>query len=117
MADMAVIPHEVYALVRDQMNPQLRVTGVLITMFDTRTNISREVVEKLENNPMTAGKIFQTVVRVNIKIAESQGAGQPVIHFDPSCHGAEAYRAFRGREPRMEALMRDRGYPVPEDSE
>ena len=76
------------------MNPHLEIAGILVIMFDTRTNISKEVMEKLQANPLMAGKIFQTVVRVNIKIAESQGVGQPVIYYDPSCHGAQAYRAF-----------------------
>jgi chromosome partitioning protein len=85
---------EVLDLVRAEINPELDLTGVLVTMFDTRTNISREVMDKLTAHPRLGGKIFKTVVRQNIRIAESQGAGVPVIHFDKSCHGAEAYRAL-----------------------
>ena len=85
---------EVYALVRDQMNPQIKLTGVLLTMFDTRTNISRQVEERLRADERLEPHIFKTIVRQNIKIAESQGAGVPIIHFDPSSHGAEAYRAL-----------------------
>jgi chromosome partitioning protein len=85
---------EVLDLVKAEINPELELTGVLVTMFDTRTNISREVMDKLAAHPRLAGKVFRTVVRQNIRIAESQGAGVPVIHFDKSCHGAEAYRAL-----------------------
>jgi chromosome partitioning protein len=85
---------EVFDLVRSQMNPELKLTGVLLTMFDTRTNVSRTVKEELEKHPRTGPVLFETIVRQNIRIAESQGAGVPVIHFDPSCHGAEAYRAL-----------------------
>ena len=76
------------------MNENLAVTGVLITMFDTRTNVSREVVEKLRADDRTKDKIFDVMVRMNIKIAESQREAKPVIHHDPACHGARAYRAF-----------------------
>ena len=83
---------DVYNLVREQMNPELRLTGVVITMFDTRTNVSKEVQERLLNDPRIGPFVFKTVVRQNIKIAESQGAGVPVINYDPNCHGARAYR-------------------------
>ncbi len=85
---------EVLDLVKAEINPELDLTGVLVTMFDNRTNISREVMDRLTAHPRLGGKVFKTVVRQNIRIAESQGAGVPVIHFDRSCHGAEAYRAL-----------------------
>ena len=85
---------EVLDLVKAEINPALDLTGVVVTMFDPRTNISREVMDKLSAHPRLGGKLFKTVVRQNIRIAESQGAGMPVIHFDKSCHGAEAYRAL-----------------------
>ena len=86
--------YEVFELVRDQMNPGLEITGVLITMFDTRTNVSRDVVEHLRRDAHFAARIFETILRLNIKIAESQGHGVPVIHYDRGCHGAQAYRAL-----------------------
>jgi chromosome partitioning protein len=83
---------EVLDLVRAEINPGLELTGVIVTMFDPRTNLSREVMDKLTAHPRLTGRVFKTVVRQNIRIAESQGAGEPVIHFDRSCHGAAAYR-------------------------
>jgi len=85
---------EIFDLVRENLNSGLELTGVLLTMFDTRTNISREVAEKLRRNERIAPVLFETVIRSNIRIAESQGAGVPVIHFDRRCHGAEGYRAL-----------------------
>ena len=85
---------EVFDLVKGQMNPDLALTGVLLTMFDTRTNVSKAVRDELRRHPRTGGVLFETMIRQNIKIAESQGEGVPVIHFDPTCHGAEAYRAL-----------------------
>ncbi len=86
--------YEVYELVSEQMNPDLLFSGVLVTMFDTRTKVSHEVVRKLKADPRTSHVLFETIVRTNIKIAESQGAGMPVIHYDVECHGAYAYRAL-----------------------
>ena len=97
---------EVYALVRDQMNPEIRLTGVLLTMFDTRTNMSKQVEEKLRADERLSPHLFKTIVRQNIKIAESQGVGEPVIYFDPTCHGAEAYRALAEEVMEQEELVK-----------
>jgi chromosome partitioning protein len=83
---------DVFGLIHGHMNPRLKLGGVLVTMFDTRTNVSKEVVDRLRADPRTDSALFQTVVRQNIKIAESQSVGVPVIHYDPTCHGAVAYR-------------------------
>ncbi len=87
-----------FGLARDATSGRVRLDlsfcGVLVTMFDTRTNVSKEVVECLRADPRTNGAIFETMVRQNIKIAESQAVGEPVIHYDPECHGAYAYRAL-----------------------
>lgn len=83
---------DIYSIVRDQMNPELRLTGVIITMFDTRTNVSKDVQEKLLNDYRVGPYVFKTLIRQNIKIAESQGEGVPVTVYDPGCHGAIAYR-------------------------
>jgi chromosome partitioning protein len=105
---------EVFELIRAQMNPGLALGGVLVTMFDTRTNVSKEVVEFLRKDRRTSGSLFETVVRQNIKIAESQGLGVPVIHYDPSCHGAIAYRALAQEVMAMESSMPERETPVAE---
>ena len=97
---------EVYELIRSQMNPKLRLTGVLVTMFDTRTNVSKGVMETLTGDPRTSDVVFTTVVRQNIKIAESQGVGIPVIHYDPTCHGAVAYRELAKEVMFMEAAVK-----------
>ena len=86
--------YEVYELVSDQMNRELVLSGVVVTMFDTRTKVSHEVLRRLRTDPRTCHILFQTVVRTNIKIVESQGARMPVIHYDAECHGAKAYRAL-----------------------
>jgi chromosome partitioning protein len=85
---------EVVAMIRDAMNRDLRVSGVLITMFDSRTNVARETVQRLRDDPRLRDHLFGVVIGNNIKIAESQKTGVPVIHFDSQCRGAAAYWAL-----------------------
>ena len=86
--------YEVYEIIKSQMNPALRIGGVLVTMFDTRTNVSKLVVDQLRSDKRTVNALFNVIVRQNIKIAESQAVGEPVIHYARDCHGAKAYRAL-----------------------
>jgi chromosome partitioning protein len=102
---------EVYEIIRSQMNAALKIGGVLVTMFDTRTNVSKLVVDHLQEHPRIINALFNTIVRQNIKIAESQAVGEPVIHYDPDCHGARAYRSLA-----LEVIDQEssRGGTVPE---
>ena len=92
---------EVLDLVKAEINPELELTGVIVNMFDPRTNISRAVLDKLTGYARLGGKIFATIIRQNIRIAESQGVGKPVIHFNRTCHGAVAYRDLAGEVDAM----------------
>ncbi len=85
---------EVLDLVKAEINPEIALTGVIVNMFDPRTKVAQRVMETMRGHERLGGKIFKTIIRQNIKIAESQGAGQPVIHFDRHCHGAVAYRVL-----------------------
>jgi chromosome partitioning protein len=85
---------EVVGMVREAMNPGLRVSGVLVTMFDARPNVSRVTLEAMRNDERLRPHIFATIVKQNIKVAESQKDGVPVIHFDPACPAAKAYVAL-----------------------
>jgi chromosome partitioning protein len=85
---------EVLDLVKGEINPQLNLSGVVINMFDPRTKVAQDVMGRLQTHPRLGGRLFKTIIRQNIKIAESQGVGQPVIHFDRHCHGAIAYRVL-----------------------
>ena len=64
----------------------------------------------LLEHPRTGPILYETIVRTNIKIAESQGQGVPVVHFDPECHGAQAHREL-ARE-----VLRRAGEEVPGDA-
>jgi chromosome partitioning protein len=85
---------EVVGMIREAMNPSLRVSGVLVTMFDGRTNVSKETLDTLRRDDRLREHIFTTTIKQNIKVAESQRDGVPVIHFDPACHASKAYMAL-----------------------
>jgi chromosome partitioning protein len=93
---------EVVGMIREAMNPALKVTGVLVTMFDGRTNVSKVTLETLRQDERLREHIFTTTVKQNIKVAESQKEGAPVIYFDPSCHAAKAYQALCSEVLEME---------------
>lgn len=78
------------ALVRRHLNPSLRIGGVLLTMFDARTNLSQQVVDEVRR--YFKEKVFGTVIPRSVRLAEAPSYGQPITLYDPSCRGAEAYR-------------------------
>ncbi|PIU67932.1 MAG: sporulation initiation inhibitor Soj [Armatimonadetes bacterium CG07_land_8_20_14_0_80_40_9] len=76
-------------LVRMRLSPELKVRGVLLTMFDTRTNLSKEVAEEIRN--YFKGKVFQALIPRSVRLSEAPSFGQPVIVYAPQSQGAEAY--------------------------
>jgi len=94
---------ETVALVSRRMNPALKVSGIVLTMFDSQTKLSSEVVNDLngfiENAkgkplPWAHAKIFESKIRRNIKLAESPSFGQTILKYEPQSHGAADYRAL-----------------------
>ena len=71
-------------------NPELSIEGVLLTMFDDRTNLSQQVRDNLLN--FFEDKLFKTTIPRNIRLAEAPSHGKPVALYDPRSRGAEAYR-------------------------
>jgi chromosome partitioning protein len=78
--------------VRAAANPRLAIAGVLLTMYDERTNLSRDVA--LEIRRHFADRVYETVVPRNVRLAEAPSHGQPVILYDIKSRGAEAYLAL-----------------------
>lgn len=92
---------ETVALVSKRMNPGLKVSGIVLTMFDAQTKLSTEVVNDLQgfieaakdqNLPWSGARIFKSKIRRNIKLAESPSFGQHIIKYEPSSNGATDYR-------------------------
>jgi chromosome partitioning protein len=80
---------ETVAIVQEGINPALRVTGMLMTMHDSRTRVSGEVIGEVRRHfPELA---FRTVIPRNVRLAEAPSYGEPVIRYDPHCAGADAY--------------------------
>jgi chromosome partitioning protein len=76
-------------LVQRQLNPSLAIEGVLLTMFDSRTNLSKQVLAEVRG--YFKGKVFYTVIPRNVKLAEAPSFGRPIVLYDAMSMGAEAY--------------------------
>jgi chromosome partitioning protein len=94
---------ETVQLVNRRMNPELKVSGVVLTMFDSQTKLSNEVVAELSGFieaakgqplPWAEAKLFKTKIRRNIKLAESPSFGQNILKYDPASNGATDYRSL-----------------------
>ena len=77
---------------RKKLNPQLTVEGILLTMADTRTILTKDVVAAIEQQYGAGHPIFDAVVRRSVRFGESAVAGQSILTYDPKNPGAEAYR-------------------------
>jgi len=105
-ADTALVPVqcEYYALeglsdlmstiriMKRALNPALELEGVLLTMFDGRTNLSLQVAEEVKR--FFPGKVYATVIPRNVRLSEAPSHGKPVQAYDPYSRGAEAYTAL-----------------------
>ncbi len=78
-----------YQLVKESINPRLEIEGVLLSMFDGRTNLSIQVVEEVKKHFKSL--VYTTVIPRNIRLAEAPSFGLPIIHYDNRSKGAEAY--------------------------
>ncbi len=76
-------------LVRESLNPALKIRGIVLTMFDPRTLLSSQVAE--EARKYFGNKVFNTVIPRNVRLAEAPSFGQPILFYDPGSKGAEAY--------------------------
>ena len=77
-------------LVKERLNPELEMEGVVFTMYDTRTNLSAQVVENVKEN--LEERVFDTLIPRNIRLAEAPSYGQPITAYEPKSAGAESYR-------------------------
>ena len=78
-------------LVKSRLNPSLEIYGVLITMYDARTTLSKQVSEEVRN--YFGKKVFETPIPRTVKLSEAPSYGMPINEYDPSGKGAQAYRA------------------------
>jgi chromosome partitioning protein len=111
---------ETVALVSRRINPELRVRGVLLCMYEGGTRLCGEVVSDLEsfleaareaNLPWSRAELFKTVIRRNVRLAESPSHGRTIFDYESKCHGAEDYTALA-----REVLAEDDGNNADEQS-
>lgn len=79
-------------IVRRSLNPKLELEGVLLTMFDGRTNLAIQVAEEVKH--YFPGKVYATVIPRNVRLSEAPSHGRPITAYDRASRGAEAYTAF-----------------------
>ncbi len=75
--------------VRSAFNPKLEIQGVLLTMYDERTNLSRQVVEDIR--AYFEGKVYRVMIPRNVRLAEAPSFGKPILAYDIKSKGAESY--------------------------
>ena len=102
-ADSIIIPIqcEFYALegvsqlvetvkrIKKALNPTLFIEGIVMTMYDARTNLAMQVVDEVKR--FFPGKVYRTIIPRNVRVSEAPGFGKPVIYYDEASKGAEAY--------------------------
>jgi len=77
-------------LIRKHLNSGLEIEGVLLTMFDARTNLSIQVVEEVKS--YFKNKVYSTIIPRNVRLSEAPSHGKPIIIYDPRSRGAEVYQ-------------------------
>jgi chromosome partitioning protein len=83
---------ETLNVVKDELNPELELTGIVVNMLEPRAHLSKEILNRLSLDERLSGRLFSTTIRKNVKLAEAADIGLPIIYHDPSCHGARAYK-------------------------
>ena len=83
---------ETVAIVKRRLNPALEITGIIATLFDSRTNLAQEVLGNIRQ--YFGNKVFRTVIRKNVRLAESPSYGKVITEYDASATGAQDYMAL-----------------------
>jgi chromosome partitioning protein len=91
---VSLIIEQVQIMRRSSLNPKLGIAGIVLTMVDGRTNISRDSINQLRRQIGDQITIFDTLIKRSVRFPESQSAHQTILHFDPDGDGAAAYRAL-----------------------
>ena len=81
-------------LVQQNFNREIKLQGILLTMYDTRNKISEMVSKDVKNH--YGDKVFETIIPRNVRVSEAPSFGQPVLMYDINCPGSQAYAALAG---------------------
>ena len=94
-------------LVRENLNPKLTIRGMLMTMYDSRTNLAQQVVEEVKKH--FGDQVFKTIIPRNVRLSEAPSFGQPIMAYAHKSTGARAYQSLT-----VEILRTD-GWRLPEN--
>ncbi|MCA9165949.1 MAG: ParA family protein, partial [Planctomycetales bacterium] len=81
-------------LIQRHLNPKLQIAGVLLTMYDSRLNLSREVAAQVKS--YFGSKVFKTAITRNVRLAEAPSNGKPIVLYDILSSGAQNYMSLAG---------------------
>lgn len=82
---------ESISMIKEEINPSLNIRGIIVTMFDPRTKISHEIVEKVLKIPEIKSHVFKSVIHQNVKLTEASRMRKPVMFYNAQCTGTEDY--------------------------
>ncbi|AQT69590.1 Sporulation initiation inhibitor protein soj [Anaerohalosphaera lusitana] len=83
---------ETVSIVRERFNPVLDILGILLTCYESRTLLSKQVESQMRDH--FGNLVFKTIIHRTVRIAESPGAGLPVVYYDPACKGSLEYKSL-----------------------
>jgi chromosome partitioning protein len=92
--------------VRENLNPTLTIRGMLMTMYDGRTNLAQQVVEEVQKH--FGQQVFRTIIPRNVRLGEAPSFGQPIMTYAPSSSGARAYQSLTVE------ILRGDGWQLPQ---
>ncbi len=81
-------------LIKENLNENLKITGVVMTMYDSRTRLSEQVIDEVK--AYFPDKVYDTIIPRNVRLSEAPSYGKPIIDYDPECKGAVAYKNLTG---------------------
>ena len=84
------------AMVQEHLNPDLEWEGVVMTMYDARTNLSQQVVQDVQNYFQNKVKVYESMIPRNVRLGEAPSFGLPIALYDDKSKGAVAYQNLRG---------------------
>lgn len=79
------------AMVQEHLNPNLEWEGVVMTMYDVRTNLSQQVIDDVQTYFQNTVRVYKSIIPRNVRLGEAPSFGQPIALYDPKSKGAEAY--------------------------
>jgi chromosome partitioning protein len=102
-------------LVKKNLNPEIEITGIVLTMADFRTKLTQEVIEEIRS--YFKDKVFETIIPRNIKLSEAPGYGKPILLYDEGSVGAQKYKELTEEILRRDKIKEERKINEPESSQ